>query len=148
MFSDGGIGKSAFLICVISLLTLSIKGQQAIEEIKALPLGSVVETTGTISSGDEWGQIRFLQDETAGIGLFGNSISSLQPGDSIVVRGVVSKYRGQLQLSPILSHTVISTGNVVTVHEVDDFTAQSLAANNSRFVAIACTGIHTDTARC
>ncbi len=86
--SKGALVLQAFLFSVVSLF-----GQQTIEEIKLLPLGTVVTTTGTITSGQELGQIRYLQDYTAGIAAYAAILAIAQPGDSIMISGVLSKYR-------------------------------------------------------
>ncbi len=84
--------------------------QQSISEVKALPPGSVVTTTGIITTGAELGVIRYLQDAQAGIAIYSKELSNAGAGDSIVVTGVISVFKGQLQISPVITFTKIGSG--------------------------------------
>ncbi len=84
-------------------------------QARAMPLGSAVTVRGIILNGGELGSIRFLQDVTAGIALFPGSGS--QPGfaaaagvgDSILVRGLLTRYNGLLEISPVLNYEILAS---------------------------------------
>ncbi len=115
--------------------------QQSISEIKLLPLGSVVTTTGSLTSGPEFGQIRYMQDGESGLALYSSSLSETEAGDSIVVTGVLSKYRGELQLSPVLSFQIIASGIFVEEMEVQGLHEILQPEFESMKIRIPCAGI-------
>ncbi len=122
---------------------LATLAQQSIAAVKNLPPGSVVTTTGTITNGDEYGQIRYMQDAFAGIALYAPSLAGTIAGDSIVVTGVLSSYQGELQLSPVISFQVISHGRAILTYTADDLVQIAGAAFTSRRARLKCTGIRT-----
>ncbi len=115
--------------------------QLSISVVRALPVGSVVTTTGTITSDDAFGLVRYLQDQQAGIALYGAALDGFQPGDSVLVSGVLSQYRGQLQLSPINSIQLITTGKPVEALVEENVEFLSTDEYESRKVIIPCSGI-------
>jgi phosphatidylserine/phosphatidylglycerophosphate/cardiolipin synthase-like enzyme len=129
----------ALLLCIIHITS----AQQPLSEVRLLPLGSVVTTSGTLTSEDDLGDARYMQDATAGIALFGNALNNINEGDSVLVTGVLSTYRGQLQLSPILSIQVLSTDLSVEALSVSDFTLIALDGFDARKVSLSCAGIQT-----
>ncbi|MDB5233054.1 MAG: hypothetical protein JWR44_47 [Hymenobacter sp.] len=80
--------------------------------------GPTVTVTGTVTNGNELGSsvsiIRYIQDRTAGIGVYttggatGPLVSALVPGDSIIVTGGLKSFRGLLEIDPITSITVVA----------------------------------------
>ena len=110
------------LLLVIALLCHSFTTQAqviSIESARALPAGSVVTVRGIVTNGPELGKIRYLQDATAGIAAYPGSgsmpdfESSVSLGDSIEVSGTTVNFQGLLEITPITSYTVISSGNAV-----------------------------------
>ena len=136
-FAKGCVGVK------IILLSFSLSAQQSIAEIRLLPEGSVITTTGTITTGPELGQIRYMQDADAGIALYSESLSSTLPGDSILVTGVLSSYKGQLQLSPVMSYQVIATGLLLSKPKEKELKEQNLDLYESMRVILPCVGITT-----
>ena len=116
-------------------------------DARALPPGAVVTTTGTVTTGPEWGLQRFFQDSTAGLAAYGNALSTLTPGDSIRIRGVVSQYRGEIQLSPIFSVEVVAVGRTVIpriADDLDDALDAGWQAMRVRFPCVGVTGCYAD----
>ncbi|MBF9239405.1 T9SS type A sorting domain-containing protein [Hymenobacter sp. BT683] len=80
--------------------------------------GPVVTVTGIVTNGRELGSsvsiIRYIQDGTAGIGVYtsggtsGPLVSALVPGDSIIVTGGLKMFRGLLEIDPVTSVTVVA----------------------------------------
>jgi len=135
----GYIKALSFLLLLI--VSFSLFCQQSIEEIRLLPVGSVVTTTGTITTGPEYGQLRYLQDDYAGIAAYGAQLASYRPGDSIVITGVVSKYRGELQISPVMSVEFIADGKQIIVLLLDNLQESSFPQFESRKIIFTCLGI-------
>ncbi|MFM7566791.1 MAG: endonuclease, partial [Flavobacteriales bacterium] len=78
---------------------------QTIQQVRNMSVGSTVTVKGVVSNGTELGSIRYLQDGTAGIALYGNTLSSLTTGDSVTATGVLFDFSGLLELSPTNSFT-------------------------------------------
>jgi len=74
--------------------------------------GTTVTVTGIVMNGGELGNIRYIQDGTGGIGVYGTSsmVTSLQRGDSVVVSGTVKNYNSLLEIDPVTTVTVVGTG--------------------------------------
>lgn len=122
---------------------ICLNGQQSISEIKLLPPGSVVTTTGIITTGPEFGQIRYMQDTEAGIALYSSTLLERIQGDSIIVTGVLSTYQGQLQLSPVLSHQLISSNVKLPLALEVDLSDPQITSFESMRVIFPCIGIST-----
>jgi len=100
-------------LCFLGLglaLMLPLTAQQDIAAARAMGEGSTVTIRGIVTSGDELGTIRFLQDHTAGIALYSSEVSHLLRGDSVSVTGVLKDYSSLLEMDPVQSVTVISQG--------------------------------------
>jgi DNA/RNA endonuclease YhcR with UshA esterase domain len=90
------------LVAALSTLTL---GAQTIQQVRNMSIGATVTVKGVVSNGTELGSIRYLQDGTAGIAIYGNTLSSLTTGDSVTATGVLFDFSGLLELSPTSSFT-------------------------------------------
>jgi len=99
----------------ISLFLLSIfsfnYAQNTILEARGMPIGTVVTVTGIATNGSELGIIRYFQDETAGIAAYGSAVSDVNRGDEITVTGELKIYNQLLELDPLTSVVINSTGN-------------------------------------
>lgn len=100
---------------IITLLLLSIfslnYAQNTILEARNMPVGTVVTVKGIATNGSELGIIRYFQDATAGIAAYGGSVSVVNRGDTITVTGTLKLYNQLLELDPLTSVVVNSTGN-------------------------------------
>ncbi len=99
----------------ISLFLLSIfsynYAQNTILEARGMPIGTVVTVTGIATNGSELGIIRYFQDETAGIAAYGSAVGDVNRGDEITVTGELKIYNQLLELDPLTSVVINSTGN-------------------------------------
>jgi len=100
----------AFLMMVVGDLS-SYAQTISIAAARTLPVGSVVTVNGTVTSGTEFGTIRYIQDGTGGIGLFSTSLTSLQRGDNVTVTGTTAQFQNLLEITTVTSWTLNSTGN-------------------------------------
>lgn len=98
--------------------------------------GPTVTVRGVVTNGDELGStqsiIRYIQDGTAGIGVystnmgaFASQLNGLVRGDSIIVTGGLKMFRGLLEVDPITSLTVLAGNRRVPAPVV--FTAANAA---------------------
>ena len=104
----------------IFLSRISIFAQViSIAEARAASTGTTVTVRGIVTNGPELGKIRYLQDGTAGIAAYPGSgsmagfESNVALGDSIEVTGTTTSFQGLLEITPIVSYTVISSGNAI-----------------------------------
>ncbi|QNH63767.1 phospholipase D-like domain-containing protein [Hymenobacter sediminicola] len=71
--------------------------------------GATVTVRGIVTNGPELGAIRYIQDGTAGIGVYSTTFTTgIVPGDSIIVTGTLKDFRGLLELDPVTSLTVLA----------------------------------------
>ncbi|MCS6991126.1 MAG: phospholipase D-like domain-containing protein [Chitinophagales bacterium] len=136
--------KKTFLLLFTLACFASVKAQViSIADARNMPLGTTVTIRGIITNGSELGTIRYLQDGTAGIGLYSTSLSGLKRGDSVEVTGVLYSFNNLLELSPVTSYTVISTGNPLPAPKVltmvqgytEQYEGQLVRFNNSQFIS-------------
>lgn len=73
--------------------------------------GSDVTVEGVVTWQQNWdSRVYYFQDATGGIGTFDFGNIPLNRGDVIRVRGTVGAFRGEIQLSPVSSRAVVSSG--------------------------------------
>jgi phosphatidylserine/phosphatidylglycerophosphate/cardiolipin synthase-like enzyme len=106
--------KKIINIILLALLFTSIaNAQNTILEARGMPEGTVVTVKGIATNGTEFGIIRYMQDNTAGIAAYGALTGTVNRGDSITVTGTLKMYNQLLELDPITSVIVRSTGNTL-----------------------------------
>lgn len=131
-----------FFTSLLLLLVFQLQAQISIEAARSANLNSQVTVTGIVTSGSELGDIRYFQDETAGLAAYPGSgsvsgLGSLQPGDEIEITGTLIEFNGLLELNPVTALNVISTGNpipepkIVSVGEIGD-------SFESQLVTVSC----------
>lgn len=105
---------SALLFLIASLPSFA----QDIATARQQTLGSVVTVSGIVTNGDELGIIRYVEDGSAAIAVYpGSGSVSFAPlrGDSITVSGPLKDYNGLLEIDPVQSVIVHSSGNALPV---------------------------------
>ncbi len=91
--------KKGILSALAFFAVFSGKAQN-ISQVRNLGIGQTVTVSGVATNGSELGNIRYIQDGTAGIACYGSIVSSVQRGDSITATGVLFDFSGLLELSP------------------------------------------------
>lgn len=97
------------LALAASLVTLTSVAQENILDMREnYNIGQTVTVTGVVTSDDNLGSVRYLQDATAGIALYpGQDWSAWdatpQMGDSLSVTGEITEYNGLLEVGPNLT---------------------------------------------
>lgn len=97
---------------VLFTILCSFSQELTILQARNRPQGDTVVIRGIITA-DEFGSQKYIQDPTAGIALYSDQIGSLVKGDSVVVRGILKNYYGELELSPVLDFSKISVNNLL-----------------------------------
>lgn len=103
------------LILALAFLGIStmISAQNTILEARGMAVGSVVTVKGIVTNGAELGVIRYFQDNTAGIAAYGSLVNPVMRGDSVTITGTLKNYNQLLELDPVTSVVIRSTGNPV-----------------------------------
>lgn len=97
------VKKLVFLFFLITFLCFQAKTQITISEAKSMSFGSSVTIRGVITSDDKASNLRFMQDETAGIALYdgssgSESVQNLLPGYEVEITGTLGQYNGLIEL--------------------------------------------------
>jgi len=79
---------------------------QTISVVRSQTVGSTVTVRGIVINGSELGPIRYVQDATGGIAIYGSNLASVNRGDSIVATGTLTDYNNLLEVTPVSSFTV------------------------------------------
>ncbi|PCH94620.1 MAG: hypothetical protein COB85_05460, partial [Bacteroidetes bacterium] len=120
--------RIATLLAITVLPFMSI-AQTDIADARTFTIGATITVTGVVTNGSELGVIRYIQDATGGIACYpGTGSVGFNPnrGDSITVTGTLKSYNELLEVDPITSVTINSTGNasptplIVTPNQQDE----------------------------
>ena len=115
---------------------IQLFAQQNIADVRN-SVGQDVTVSGIVTNGDELGLIRYFQDGTAGLAAYGSKLANVKRGDSILISGTLKDYNNLLEIDPIESVTIVSSGNklpnpkIMTIDRIDeDFEGQLIQINN------------------
>ena len=100
--------KKFFSIILGLTLLNNVKGQVNIAAARLAPLGSTVTIKGVITNGGELGNIRYIQDASAGISIYGANLAPVNRKDSVIATGVLTSYNNLLEITPV-SYTLLAT---------------------------------------
>lgn len=82
---------------------------QDIATVRNASVGSTVTLRGVALNGGELPNIRYIQDATAGIAIYGTNLNSINAGDSVLVSGTMTNYNNLVEVTPISSVSVIAS---------------------------------------
>ncbi|MFC1734090.1 phospholipase D-like domain-containing protein, partial [candidate division KSB1 bacterium] len=86
------------------------------DSARILGAGDTVTVTGIVTNGAELGSIRYLQDATGGMAAYSYTMSqNVARGDSLVVTGVLKDYNNLLEMDPIITYNVVSSGHSLPI---------------------------------
>ncbi len=133
--------KTLILALLLLCISAFTKAQNTILEARNMVIGSVVTVKGIVTNGPELGIIRYFQDNTAGIAAYGATLNSVNKGDSVTITGTTTNYNQLIEMNPLTSVVVRSTGNpvpapiVITPGQIaEQYEAMLLKINNITFV--------------
>lgn len=79
-----------------------------------LRTGQLVTIRGIVTVANEFGGPSYIQDNSAGLGIFGSSFSAATAvGDEVVVSGIVQPFSGLSEIVTPVLHSIVSSGNPV-----------------------------------
>lgn len=133
--------KNTFILALVFLgISAITNAQNSILEARNMAPGTVVTVKGIVTNGSELGVIRYFQDNTAGIAAYGALVNPVQRGDSVTITGTLKIYNQLLELDPLTSVVIRSTGNpvpepiIVTPAQLaEPLEAMLLRINNATF---------------
>lgn len=106
------------IVFTFSLLFLSfgLIAQDDIADARTnYSLDDIVTVTGIVTNGPELGPIRYIQDETAAIGIYPDWASlpgeTPGPGDEITVTGKLMEFQQLLEIDNVTEYSLNSSGN-------------------------------------
>ncbi|TSJ42057.1 phospholipase D-like domain-containing protein [Fluviicola chungangensis] len=91
--------------CVLAVLSLNA---QDIATTRNASLGSTVTFRGVSLNGPELPNIRYIQDATGGIAIYGSNVSSINEGDSVLITGTMTNYNNLVEVTPVTSMSVLA----------------------------------------
>lgn len=103
--------KTLILALVFLGIAVLTNAQNSILEARGMPIGTVVTVKGIVTNGAELGVIRYFQDNTAGIAAYGSLVNGVNRGDSVTITGTLKNYNQLLELDPVSSVIIRSSGN-------------------------------------
>ncbi|MBU6205525.1 MAG: hypothetical protein KJS45_09080, partial [Bacteroidetes bacterium] len=113
---------------LLALIALSVQLRAQVVSVataRTQPEGATVTVRGVVTNGAEFGgALRFIQDPTAGIGLYNNNLpalTALQRGDSVEVTGAIDIFFNLTEIA-VTSVTVISSNNPLPAPKLVNFT--------------------------
>ena len=123
--------KKIIFLIILNIAFSSVIAQVDIATARNQGIGANVTITGIVTNGDELGVIRYIQDNTAGMALYDASLSSFQRGDEVTVSGTLVDYNGLLEMNPVNSNSINSSGNtvspqIVTPNQIGESTESEL----------------------
>lgn len=102
------------LLTAIAIISIGLQlNAQTISTARSAAIGSTVTIKGIVLNGSELGNIRYVQDATAGISLYGTNMSTVNRGDSINATGTLTNYNNLLEVTPISSFTIPAAGKTL-----------------------------------
>lgn len=111
-----------------------------VAQARALSVGSEVVFLATLTATDQFGGPAYLQDSTAGIGLFDSQVHGdglFNIGDQIWVKGEIGTFSNQIQLINVDTVALVDTATVaptvVTLSELADYEGQLITIENITF---------------
>src|ERR1035437_4976379 len=100
------------LITLAAIVSIGIQlNAQTIATERAVAIGGTVTIKGIVLNGSELGSIRYVEDATGGISLYGTNMSTVNRGDSVNSVGTLTNYANLLEVSPVTTVGVISSGH-------------------------------------
>lgn len=99
--------KTIITALAIACSSIAVKAQ-TIAAARAAIVGSNVTIRGIVLNGAELGNIRYVQDPTGGISIYGTALSTVQRGDSVIANGTLTSYNNLFEITPV-TFTVLAT---------------------------------------
>ena len=124
--------KSTLALAATFVTITSVAQENILDMRENYNIGQTVTVTGVVTSDDNLGSVRYLQDATAGIAIYpGQDWSAWeatpQIGDSLSITGEITEYNGLLEVGPDL--TAVEFFGAGTLPEPLEITPSQLGEN-------------------
>lgn len=99
--------------CLLCTWSLSAQTPIPILQARSLSEGATVTVKGIVLNDSELGSIRYIQDETAAVGIYDtNADDAINIGDSVLVTGTLTLYNNLLEITNVGSnYTILNSNN-------------------------------------
>jgi hypothetical protein len=97
--------KKVLVLLAVILTFNQLSAQSTIADARAMGIGQTVTIKGVITNGSELGSIRYVQDATGALPIYGTGLTSLLRGDSVTATGPLFDFSGLLEISPTATFT-------------------------------------------
>ena len=133
--------KALSFITAMMCFSALMNAQNDIATARAQNDGDIVTISGIVTSGSEFGTIRYVQDATGGIAIYDwNYDDQMQRGDSITVTGELDDYNELWEIKSLSSFTKHASGcslpapQVITPDQFsDDYEGEIVQINEAVF---------------
>ncbi len=106
--------KKIITLAFVTLISITGFSQANIAAARAMGVGSTVTISGVVTNGDELGPIRYIEDATAAMALYDPTVlAGTIRGEEVTVTGVLVDYNGLMEMQPVNSISVNSSGNTI-----------------------------------
>lgn len=102
--------KFTLTAIAFSLLTAGTFYAQDIATARTVAVGNSVTFSGVALNGPELTNIRYIQDASAGIAIYGSNLTTINEGDSVLITGTMTNYNNLVEVTPVNSFSAL--GNV------------------------------------
>ena len=135
--------RITLLVAIATIFSMiDANAQISISQARTMPLGSTVTVRGIITSGSEFGTVRYMQDSTAGIAIYDFPFAgSAVRGQEYTVTGELKDFNGLLEIDPVTSSTLHSSNNPMPAEQViatnqlsETYEGEIIRMNNVTFI--------------
>ena len=110
-------------------------------KLRAAEIDTRIIIEGVLTSTSELGNTAYIQDDTAGIALFGSLVTGeglYEIGDRVRITGYKAEFNGLVQLSDIENVELLESGvNVdpveITLSQLEDYRGQLVTITDAQF---------------
>ncbi|WP_300660700.1 phospholipase D-like domain-containing protein [Fluviicola sp.] len=122
--------------CFLAVITAS---GQDIATTRNASVGSTVTFRGVSLNGAELPNIRYIQDATGGIAIYGTNLTTVLEGDSVLVTGTMTNYNNLVEVTPVTSISVIASVSLPDAQVITDVSTISDLHESELLRLEACT---------
>lgn len=102
------------------LLAVFTTNAQDIATVRNAAVGSTVTFRGVALNGPELPNIRYIQDATGGIAIYGTNLTTINAGDSVLITGTMTNYNNLAEVTPVNSMSVLASVSLPAVQMISD----------------------------
>lgn len=119
------MNKGWLLAALTLLTTLFTTYAQDIATVRNAAVGATVTLRGVSLNGSELNNIRYIQDATGAIAIYGSNVNTILRGDSVLATGTMTNYNNLVEVTPITASEVLANVALPTVQLITDVSTVS-----------------------